>query len=151
MEENKQIKVSLKTVIIIICIIAVLVIGIIVAIKCAVKENRTVSSNSSGISQTEESYIYNEEIKSITIKYYEGYNIASGDIISDTIPLNTINLKFDDFNEVSNLIKVLTKVKYTKDDEIYSHIQYDHICDEYKLEINDNFIIYIGERIWYSS
>lgn len=150
MEEIKQIKVSLKTAIIILCIIAILIIGIVIVIKCVVKEDKTFSSNpnSSGIDQTDEegNYIYNEEIKSITIKYYEGYNIATGDIISDTIPLNTINLKSDDLNEVSKLIKVLTKVKYSKDDEIYSHIQYDYMCDNYELEINGNFIIYIGDQ-----
>ena len=130
MEKNKQIKVSLKTaIIIIICIIAILIIGIVIVIKSG-----------------EGNYIYNEDIKSITIKYYEGYNFGTGDAIRDTIPLNTINLKSDDLNELSKLIKVLTKVKYSKYDERYRHIPYDYLLDNYKLEINGNFIIYIGDQ-----
>lgn len=121
MEENKHIKISLKTAIIIACIIIILIIGLIV-----------ILSNYGD-------YIYNKEIQSIVIKYYEGYNIATGDSISETIPLNTINLKSNDLNEVSKLIKTL---KYSKNDEMFSLL----LDDNYKLEINNNFIIYIGDE-----
>ena len=130
MEENKQIKISLKTAIIMVCIIIIFIIGIIAIFKYSISRN----------------YIYNEEIESIVIKYYEGYNIATGNIISDTIPLNQIELEINDLKEVSNLINNLTKVEYSKDDEMYGHMQYDYICDYYKLEINDIFTIYIGDQ-----
>ncbi len=149
MEENNQRKVSLKTVIIIIMIIAILIIGIVIIIKGIVKDNKTFNSNpnSNEIKETdeEETYICNEDIKSITIKYYEGYYIASGDAIYDNIPLNTINLESDDLKEISKLIKGLTKFKYSEDDEISEHIHHQ-VVDKYKLEINDNFIIYIASQ-----
>ena len=150
MEENKHIKISLKTVIIILSIIIFLIIGLIaILIGSTNKEKPLTSDSRTDMSNQESSngdYIYNKEIQSIVIKYYEGYNIATGDAISDTIPLNTIDLKSDDLNEMSKLIKTLTKVKYSKNDEMYSHMQYDHICDYYKLEINNSFIIYIGDE-----
>ncbi len=90
--------------------------------------------------------IYNKKIKSIQIKYYEGYNIATGNAISDTVPLNKINLEEDDLKEVSNLIKRLTKIKSSKSDERAEHLYNDYILDYYMLEINNNFIIYIGEQ-----
>lgn len=139
MEENKQIKISLKTAIIIVCIIIIFIIGIIAIFKYSIK-------NEVSEKKTSRNYIYNEEIESIVIKYYEGYNIATGNVISDTIPLNQIELETNDLKEVSNLINNLTKVEYSKDDEMYGHMQYDYICDYYKLEINDIFTIYIGDQ-----
>lgn len=139
MEENKQIKISLKTAIIMVCIIIIFIIGIIAIFKYSIK-------NEVSEKKTTRNYIYNEEIESIVIKYYEGYNIATGNIISDTIPLNQIELEINDLKEVSNLINNLTKVEYSKDDEMYGHMQYDYICDYYKLEINDIFTIYIGDQ-----
>ena len=91
-------------------------------------------------------HIYNKKINSITIKYYEGYNYATGEAISDSIPLNKIKLKSKDLKEVSRLIKKLSKVKYSKNSEEYGHMQYDHLVDMYRLEINNSFIIYIGEE-----
>lgn len=150
MEENKHIKISLKTAIIIACIIIILIIGLIVILSNYTKKEQPINTDSRMDGSNQESssgdYIYNKEIQSIVIKYYEGYNIATGDGISETIPLNTINLKSNELNEVSKLIKTLTKVKYSKNDEMYNHMQYDHICDNYKLEINNNFIIYIGDE-----
>lgn len=149
MEENKHIKISLKTAIIIVCCITILIIGIIASMSNFTKKEYPLNLNSRTDEFEENSngdYIYNKEIQSIVIKYYEGYNIATGDVISNTIPLNTINLKSKDLDEVSKLIKTLTKVKYSKDDEMYSNIQYDHICDNYKLDINNNFTIYIGDE-----
>ena len=150
MKESKNIKISLMTAIIITCIIIIIILGLIVAFSKITKEEKLpdVNMQADVVSQKEsnENYIYNKEIQSIVINYYEGYNMATGDAISGTIPLNTINLKSNDLNEVSKLIKALTKVEYSKDDEMYGHIQYDHICDQYKLEINNDFIIYIGDE-----
>lgn len=80
-------KKTVKTTIITIFITMALIIGIIIAV--VEKGN----------------HVYNDKIKSITIKYYEGYGIISGDMLDDTIPLNTINLQSDDLNNVSKLIK----------------------------------------------
>lgn len=150
MEGNKHIKISLKTAIIIVSVIIVFIIGLIVIlINFTKKEQPLISASRMDISSQEVSngdYIYNKEIQSIVIKYYEGYNIATGDAVRDTIPLNTIELKSDDLDEMSKLVKTLTKVKYSKNDEMYNHMQYDYICDYYKLEINNSFIIYIGDE-----
>ena len=162
MDEKEKIKISLKTAIIIACIIIVLVIVSIVCFCKYIKNNQS-NYNEVGKENVQESYkeekqeekllessdsdyVYNQEIKSIVIKYYEGYNIATGDAISDTIPLNTIKLKDNDFKEISDLIKALTKVKISENNEEYGHLRYDYICDYYKLEINDSFNILIGDK-----
>lgn len=159
---EEKIKISLKTAIIIASVIIVLFIVSIVSFCQYIKNNQSssneVSKETSQESYKEEKqeekivessdsdYIYNHEIQSIVIKYYEGYNIATGDAISDTIPLNTIELKDKDLTEMSNLIKTLTKVKISKNSEEYGHMQYDHICDYYKIEINDDVILLIGDE-----
>lgn len=149
MEEKKHIKISLKTTIII-AIIIVLIIGLIAILINFINKDQPLTIDLiTDIFNQESSngdYIYNKKIRSIVIKYYEGYNIATGDAISDTIPLNTINLKSDDLNEMSRLIKTLTKVKDSQNDETYSNMKYDYMCDYYKLEINNNFVIYIGDK-----
>lgn len=134
MEDNKRIKISLKTAIIIVCIIVIFTIGIIAIINYFLKKD--IDGN----------YIYNKKIGNIVIEYYEGYNLGTGDAISDKVPLNKIKLSSNDLKEISSLINNLTKVEYSEDSEDYGHMQYDYMCDNYKLVINYTFNIYIGEQ-----
>ncbi len=126
-EEKKEIRISLKTSLIILCFIIVVIIGLVLFLTHSSKEE-----------------IYDEEINSIDLSYYEGYNIATGDLIKNTIPLNKIELKGNDLNEISKLIKSLKTVSYSKDSEMYEHIKYDNIFDDYKLVVNNYYTIYIG-------
>jgi len=146
MEENKKTKVTLKAIGIIACITIIVAIGVCIIVIKSSKMGQT-SNNDLKLEETSEEHIYNKEIQSIKLQYYEGYNIATGDVISDTIPLNTIDLQSDNLKAVSDLIKMLTKVEFSEEDEeMNNRIKYNYICDYYRLVINNNFIIYMGDK-----
>lgn len=94
-------------------------------------------------------YIYNKEIESIVIEYYEGCDIVSGEESNGLISLNTINLKTNDFEDISKLTKSLSKDNFLKFIEMYKNIKSSIIVPHiyyYKLKVNDSFTIYIGKE-----
>lgn len=104
----------------------------------SVGENKTNNDEN----ETEE-IIYDKKIESINIKYYEGYSFSKGEELNNKIPQNTINLESENLNEVSQQI---SEIKGLKSSAAYDNIKVNYICDSYKLEINDDFTIYIGEK-----
>ncbi|MCR5011290.1 MAG: hypothetical protein K6A72_03040 [Lachnospiraceae bacterium] len=90
--------------------------------------------------------IVTEDVESVSIRFYVGYNIASGDLISDTIPCQTVEVSGEDLAKLSELLPELTKVTADPQSEEYGHIMYDHLMDYYELTINDDMVLDIGDE-----
>lgn len=147
MQESKKVKSNSNAALIIVVFIIILLILALVAV-IAIKKKQTVSIDPGQNVVTQQrdngDYIYRGEIQSIVIKYFVGYNYATGEAIQDTIPLNTIVLEAEDFNSIKEQIKTLTKYEdYEKFERNYGLI---HILDYYRIEINEDFVIYIGDE-----
>lgn len=90
--------------------------------------------------------IITEDVESVSIRYYIGYNISTGDIISDLIPCQTVEVSGEDLAKISELLTELSEIKADPQSEEYGHIMYDHLMDYYELTINDDMVLDIGEE-----
>ncbi|MCR5598028.1 MAG: hypothetical protein K6G19_07635 [Lachnospiraceae bacterium] len=90
--------------------------------------------------------IVTTDVESVSIRYYIGYNIATGDAISDVIPCCTVEVNGEELAKLADILPELTKVTVDPDSEEYSHIMYDHFTDYYELTINDDLVLYIGDE-----
>ena len=90
--------------------------------------------------------IVTEDVESVSIRFYVGYNIATGDLISDTIPCQTVEVSGEELAKLSELLPELTKVTADPQSEEYGHIMYDHLMDYYELTINDDMVLDIGDE-----
>ena len=108
----------------------------------------TVETPSSGglIPISNDDYIYTKPINSIRLKFYLGYNIATGDAISNVVPAHVIELEGEELGVITRQIKSLKKVRYDKDSEAYSHLIHDHMVDMFELNINTDMTLYIGDE-----
>ncbi len=95
---------------------------------------------------TDDGKIFPGEVESVSIRYYIGYNIATGDAISDSIPCFEIEVSGDDLDALAEGIGELTKVETDPNSEYFEHLLYDHMRDYYELTINGDFVIVIGDE-----
>jgi len=93
--------------------------------------------------------IVTEPVESVTIRFYIGYNIATGDAISDTIPCHTVEVTGEDLAKISEILPELSVIREDPESEAYGHIRYDYINDIYELIINDDLVLDIGEKYGY--
>lgn len=80
---------------------------------------------------------------SIELVYYEGYNVATGDAISDTIPVIKINITGDNYTKIMNYID-----KLEKDDRSCEN-EYDcmlALYDKYKLNLPNNKSLLLSDE-----
>ena len=90
--------------------------------------------------------IVTTDVESVSIRYYIGYNIASGDAISDVIPCCTVEVNGEELAKLAEILPELTKVTVDPDSEEYSHIIFDHIMDYYELTVNDDLVLLIDDE-----
>ena len=131
-------------IVLIIVIITVLFVIAAIGITSYILKNKTTT-----IEETEhrEGLVYNKKINSITIKYYNGYNIATGDAISDTIPAFKVELKGKDLEKVSKLVKSLTYYKIPEEDGCENSKDcLNTIFDNYELIVNNEFSLYLDKE-----
>ncbi len=155
-QRQRQISPALGVVFIVAVFVAIVVAAIVMScyVKPPVEEEckGIVCQNSMpGEYLEEEAYGEGERITdltitSITLRYYAGYNIASGNAISDIIPLNTVELTGYNLYEVARQLDRLRFVDIDKNSEEYEHLKYDNIFDTYELVINDEMTLYIGNE-----
>lgn len=99
-----------------------------------------------GVQTPDEGKVFTEKIESVSIRYYIGYNITTGDAISDSIPCFEIEVTGDDLDTLAEGIGELTKLNLDLNSEKDQHIIYDHMRDYYELTINGDFVIVIGDE-----
>ena len=90
--------------------------------------------------------IITTEVESVSVRFYIGYNISTGDVISDTIPCHTLDIKGDELAKLSDILPGLTKITADPDTEEYGHIMYDHLMDYYELTVNEDLVLKIGDE-----
>lgn len=90
--------------------------------------------------------IVTSDVESVSVRYYIGYNVTTGDAISDTIPCCTVEINGEELAKLAELLPELTEVRTDPDSEAYSHIIYDHIMDYYELTINGDLVLDIGDE-----
>ena len=90
--------------------------------------------------------IVTPDVESVSVRYYVGYNVASGDAISDTIPCHTLEITGEDLVKLAELLPELSKITTDPNSEAYDHIIYDHTMDYYELIINDDLVLHIGDE-----
>ena len=90
--------------------------------------------------------IVTQDVESVSVRYYVGYNVASGDAISDTIPCHTIEISGEDLAKLAELLPELSKDTTDPNSEDYGHLIYDHITDYYELIINGDLVLHIGNE-----
>ena len=90
--------------------------------------------------------IVTQDVESVSVRYYVGYNVASGDAISDTIPCHTIEISGEDLAKLAELLPELSKDTTDPNSEDYGHLIYDHIMDYYELIINGDLVLHIGNE-----
>ena len=83
--------------------------------------------------------IFTKEVESVTIRYYIGYNIATGDAINDSIPCHQITVSGDDLETLVSLIGGLTKMAVDQNTDDYLFVE--SITDDYELTINDDVVL----------
>ncbi len=110
----------------------------------------TVAENPTAIpvvQSTEDDKIFTEDVESISLRYYVGYNIASGDMLTAWLPCQQIDMDGEDLEQMSEQINQLSKLSVPKNEEeyLYNTAAYD----DYELTINDEFILLIGEEYGY--
>ena len=138
MSESKS-----KSVIFIICVIILLicfsfdVFNIIQSYKNNIKPYIPVEETSSETIEVDEN--------SLIIKYYIGYNVASGDAISDTIPVNLITITGDDYDEIIGYINNLEEDVSTCDPNLKTDCL-DAIWDEYNILLPNDKILNFGKN-----
>ena len=89
--------------------------------------------------------VYDKDIKSITIKYYNGYNIATGDAIKESIPAFKIELQKEELEKATSFIKTLEYFHIEKDCGKKENC-IDIIEDNYELIINNKFSLYLDKE-----
>jgi len=127
-------------------IIVIIVLFVIAAIGITsyILKNKTTTIEEK---EHREGLVYNKKINSITIKYYNGYNIATGDAISDTIPAFKVDLKGKDLEKASKLVKSLTYYKTPEEDGCEnSENCLNTIFDNYELIVNNEFSLYLDKE-----
>ena len=92
--------------------------------------------------------IFTKEVESVTIRYYIGYNIATGDAINDSIPCHQITVSGDDLETLVSLIGGLTKMAVDQNTDDYLFVE--SITDDYELTINDDVVLTIGNKCGYA-
>ena len=134
-------------------VIAVLAAGMLCACENRVNpENSTTESLHTSETATETETksntgnIVTSDVESVSIRYYVGYNVASGDMISSAIPCQTVEVSGEDLAKLAELLPELSKVTTDPSSEDYEHLIYDHIMDYYELIINGDFVLQIGNE-----
>ena len=94
--------------------------------------------------------IVTTEVESVQVRYYNGYNIATGDVISDTIPCHTVLATGDELAKMSEILPDLLAIRANPGSEEYSHLMYDFLKDEYELIINGDLVLEIGREYGYT-
>ncbi len=94
--------------------------------------------------------IVTTEVESVQVRYYIGYNVATGDAISDTIPCHTVLATGDELAKMSEILPDLLAIRANPASEEYSHMMYDHLMDEYELIINGDLALEIGREYGYT-
>ena len=114
--------------------------------------NSNITGNTTTPSSTIEvgDYIYDKDIESITLKYYIGYNFETMNTIISlgddfVVPLQSINLSGNDLTEVASLLKNLKKIDSSQSSPLYKKLEFN-MTDQIKIEINNNFTIFIGDE-----
>ena len=114
--------------------------------------NSNITGNTTTPSSTIEvgDYIYDKDIESITLKYYIGYNFETMNTIISlgddfVVPLQSINLSGNDLTEVASLLKNLKKIDSSQSSPLYQKVEFS-MTDQLKIEINNNFAIFIGDE-----
>ena len=97
-----------------------------------------------GNQNSEDEKLITEEVESVSIRYYIGYNIATGDVISDSVPCYQIDVTGEDLDAMAAAIAELSKVSVDPKSEEFGHIMYDQLNDDYELTINGDFVVTIG-------
>lgn len=88
--------------------------------------------------------VVGENVESITIRYFIGYNIFTGDVISNNVPCFRIEVTGDDLESMANLVSNLSKPPVNQNgDGNFSRVAY--LVDEYELTINEDLVITIGD------
>ncbi|MBR2548966.1 MAG: hypothetical protein IKE92_02975 [Clostridiales bacterium] len=90
--------------------------------------------------------IVTTDVESVSVRYYVGYNVASGDMISDTIPCHTVEVSGEDLAKLAELLPEISKITIDPHSEAYEHLIYDHVMDYYELTINDDLVLHIGDE-----
>ena len=90
--------------------------------------------------------IVTQDVESISVRYYVGYNVATGDMIRNTIPCHTIEISGEDLAMLAELLSELSKDTTDPSSEAYEHIIYDHIMDYYELTVNGDLVLHIGNE-----
>ena len=106
-------------------------------------ENDSSDTSSEEEQNSDKGDIIKEDVQSVSIRYYIGYNIASGDIIKDSIPCYTVELTDDKLARAADMLCGLSKIPADKDPEEYGNIIF---MDYYELKINDDVTLQIGDE-----
>lgn len=129
----------------------------------AVSETSTTEEESSSLSESnaestpdtskeeseqtsDDGKIVPDDVKSVSFRYYIGYNISTGDIIKDSIPCYTIEITGDDLEKFKEQLPGLTKIDKDKLSEEEEHMMSHEFWDSYELNVNDDVYMFIGEK-----
>lgn len=105
------------------------------------KAKTTIESNTESIENIEmPSYV-----RSVSIRYYIGYNIATGDATSGTIPCQTVKVSGEDLDKLAELLQGLSKVDPYSEAYEHEHI-YFRLMDHYELIVNNSYVLRIDDE-----
>lgn len=87
--------------------------------------------------------IVTEDVESVTLRFYVGYNISGGHAIGDSIPCLTVDLEGEDLDLVAAMLPKLERLAPGQGSGV------GYIADKYELTINGDQVITIGDRAGY--
>lgn len=90
--------------------------------------------------------IVTEDVQKVSVRYYIGYNIATGDIIKDSIPCYTVEFSGDDLEKFKAQLPGLTKIDMDSLHNEEKHMMSHGFFDLYELNVNDDVYMFIGEE-----
>ena len=133
-----------NTIALIIVIVTILIIIGLIGVTAYILNNKKEQIITTEEKEHRTGNVFTDKINTITIKYYNGYNIATGDI-SDDIPSFKIELKGEDLEKVTSLVQTLQYYKLNDCTDTKKNC-IDIIYDKYELIINNNFSLYLDKK-----
>jgi len=79
----------------------------------------------------------------VTLRFYVGYNIATGNAISDIVPCQTMEVEGEDLEKLAKMLPELVSVELDPEMDVI------YLTDKYEITINGDQVITIGDQMGY--
>ena len=93
--------------------------------------------------ETEGNIIVTEDVESVSMRFYIGYNIATGNAISDIVPCQTMEVEGEDLEKLAKMLPELVSVELDPEMDVI------YLTDKYEITINGDQVITIGDQMGY--